>query len=34
VAKLILEHGVGQTMQMGKGYLFSGDTAGKLLEGA
>lgn len=32
VAKLILEHGVGQTMQMGKGDLFSGDTADKLLE--
>lgn len=31
VANLILEYGVGQTLQMGKGDLFTGDTAGKLL---
>lgn len=32
VAKLILEHGVGQTLQMGKGDLLSGDAAGRLLD--
>lgn len=32
VAKLILEYGVGQTLQMGKGDLLSGSTAGRLLD--
>jgi len=32
VGKLILQYGVGQTLQMGKGDLLSGDAASKLLD--
>ena len=32
VTRLILEHGVGQTLQMGQGDLFAGDTALRLLD--